>query len=87
VARGSSLCVRIEKPEGAFGEVMNEIRSLLDSGKYSPNRLRIRQHMMSVLRGSTRPVQQAFSTRLITSGNPTAGENTWQNMQPSRHLR
>ena len=36
LARTSPLSVRIEKPEGAFGEVRNEIRSWLDSENIYP---------------------------------------------------
>ena len=90
MAPSSSLSVRIEKPGEAFGEVMNEIRSWLDSENIQPIGFRsdnasgaLAFDIRFAREHEARLFQQAFSTHLIASGNPTTGENAGQNTQPS----
>jgi signal transduction histidine kinase len=91
MARSSPLSVRVEKPEGALGEVMNEIRSWLDSHNIQPTAFRTDKVSRGALafdicfagEHEARLFEQAFSTRLIASGNPTTTANARQSTQPS----
>ena len=90
----SSLSVRIEKPEGAFGEVMNEIRSWLDSENIQPIGFRsdnasgaLAFDIRFAREHDARLFQQALSTHLIASGNPPQERMLGRIRNPRNHLR
>jgi len=88
MASSSSLSVRIEQPGQAFGEVMNEIRSWLDSHKVQPVAFRSDNASGNVAfdirfarEQEARLFEQAFSGG--AHGSPTTRGNAAQDAPPS----
>jgi hypothetical protein len=94
MARNSPLSVHVEKPEGEFGEAMNEIRSWLDSHNIQPIAFRP-EKASGVLafdirfprEHEARLFEQAFPTRLIVNGSPAKGGILGRIRNPRNHLR